>query len=51
MFLLLGLELYFFIEVTAIKLYSSGKNLSVLGCHNIEDVKEVSVGLGLQVVR
>ncbi|KAG6673062.1 hypothetical protein I3842_16G092300 [Carya illinoinensis] len=29
----------------------SGAILSLVGCHKIEDIKEVSVGVGLQVVR
>lgn len=31
--------------------YFSGNSLRLIGCHRIEDVKEVLVGFGLQVLR
>lgn len=30
---------------------TAGTTISLLGCHKVEDVRGVSVGVGLQVVR
>lgn len=49
--LLLSSENKFYVLLIEVTGDGSGSIISLLGCHKVEDVRDVSVGLGLQVVR
>ncbi|XP_050255459.1 uncharacterized protein LOC126701415 isoform X1 [Quercus robur] len=49
--LLLSSENKFYVLLIGVTGDGSGSIISLLGCHKVEDIREVSVGLGLQVVR
>ncbi|KAM4106523.1 hypothetical protein ACB094_04G071200 [Castanea mollissima] len=48
--LLLSSENKFYVLLIGVTGDGSGSIISLLGCHKVEDIREVSVGLGLQVV-